>query len=169
MSSELFSILGIVFGLIALGYATKLRKENMHLEILLNEKLSAKNPKIKRKETQMGEDSIEQSPTAGVMDERTKREFERAQTSIRNIHKTEGLKREYWDKLQSKGLISHEDEQLVKLQGEKAELEQKIKIAKSKFNDLDTETFNEITREYQKQLIAIEAKISGYMKNRKSG
>ena len=82
---------------------------------------------------------------------------------ISNLWKSrrEQLQMGYWEKMEARA------DELTKLQEQKAHLEELIKRTKVKYHkrELDEESFREIVKDYQKQLMEINVKIWELEKN----
>ncbi|MFH1404272.1 MAG: hypothetical protein ABIH11_08395 [Candidatus Altiarchaeota archaeon] len=137
------------------GLESRLRRNK---EVLLKQRdeIQANDLRISKQKEILSEQ--QERKVVGEM----KKSMEKASTG--HVHK-ETLRREYWDKI---GRISESmststsESELKQLLEQQSEVKKMIELTKSKYyqRSIDEASFNEITMEYQKQLIEIESKIS---------
>jgi chromosome segregation ATPase len=87
-------------------------------------------------------------------------EMKKADDAKRFTKADEAIKSEYWDRMGQLGSTVKEEESIKKLEAQKAEIEAMIELTKAKYLELDEKNFNNLMQEHQRQLIAVETRIT---------
>jgi len=159
---ESLGYVAFALGLLSLLYSYNLTKGKTGLEAkIAREKVLLKKM---RKEIQDHKEQLDawKKQESVEVDGKVAHEIEKASTGV--VHDrddADGLRMEYWDRLGHMDSPTPEDPSVKKLVEEKKEIEGMIELTKMKYHtrELDEHSFSNITQEYQKRLIELEAKI----------
>lgn len=103
-----------------------------------------------------------------ILDDMTSKDRDRIEEEAAKVYsdprrRDEIFKDEYWDKLGEKtaSTDSKDEEKITELSAKRDEINSLIELSRKKYmkRQLDEETFKEIVRDYQKELIGIEGEI----------
>lgn len=156
---ESLGYIALALGILSLLYSHNLTRGKRGLEAqIAREKAILKKL---RGEVQTCRDELEKHriEAQAAVDEKTASEIRKAGESAHVMRESDGLRKEYWDRLGHMGVA--ENAELKKLLDEKQEIEGMIELTKAKYHTraIDEKSFSDITEEYQKKLIELEAKI----------
>jgi hypothetical protein len=156
---QILSIIGILFGILALAYTYQRTQtlQGLDAQILKNKRIILKQ----RNEIRENEDRIAQQKNELVesIEDKVRADDVKKHLEDPELH-GEGLRREFWDKVETIASEPGKSE-LDKLLDQKKEVEEMIELTKAKYHTrvIDEASFNDITKDYQKKLIEIESKM----------
>jgi hypothetical protein len=159
-SIESLGYIAFFFGFLALAYSYHLTSGKKGLEAqIARERAILKKLKLEVKQT--GEELEQQKSKKILGQAQITQEMEKMKDAVDLNHSAEGFTRGYWSRLEAMGGTVPVKTELDKLVEEKSEIQGIIEMTKEKYHTraIDQQSFSNITEEYQKRLIEIEAKI----------
>jgi hypothetical protein len=167
-SLESLGYVALGFGILALLYSYHLTQTKKGLEAQI-----AKEKGILRRlqdEVTANQEIIERQGSEALRGSRLSDEIKKTEGIITAKTKQDGLRKEYWERLEQMTSHTTEETELKRLLDERAETQSMIELTKEKYHTraIDEKSFSDITGEYQKKLIELETRIRK-LKGRKNG
>ena len=153
---ESLGYVALVLGILGLAYTYGLTQTKNGLEASIKRDKAV----LRKLREEIKETKKDLEIHKSEVDDRVSAEVEKVQ-DMSKVNHDDGLDREYWDRIGQMELPAQEKSKLEKLADEKTELERMIELTKEKYHTrvIDEKSFSDITGEYQKKLIEVEAKI----------